>query len=294
MINSSEIASDPLTLVQGPPFLEKDRVATYHHPSGTSFLLRGGSDIAKLVSDPALADDWAEKQAQLMRWTRDNAMFNEADITPISVIFESYFGKRGPLTGRVLDVGGGWGLFRRWWLEGVDSCFVVHDPGAERFMTQPPATLQRLYGKGLAKPIWFVEGFGEELPYQDSSYDMVMIAAALDHCADPARVLKECHRVLRDDGHLLIIQGFDPDEGEMARTGLGLGSRLKRVLSDPRRLHRAIRQRIFHRGDPHIHHFSRSKLVALIAASGFSVPAETVLDTTNGVVAFESAKVVSP
>ena len=157
-------------------------------------------------------------------------------------------------------------------------------------MAAPPATLRRFYAQGLAKPAWFVEGFGEQLPYQDERYDLVMIAAALDHCADPPGVMRECRRVLKIGGRLMIIQGFDPAVGEAPRPGTDLASRLGRVLSDPRRLYRAVKQRIFHRGDPHIHHFTRESLTRLIADSGFVSTAETVLNVTQGVSVFEAIR----
>lgn len=48
---------------------------------------------------------------------------------------------------------------------------------------------------------------GEKMPLPDDSADSVLIISALDHCADPQRVLYECHRILRDDGVLLIQSG---------------------------------------------------------------------------------------
>lgn len=277
-------------LMDGPPFFSPDRVLDYRRPPGTPYLLRGDSDLGRLVSDPALTKDWSAKQAQLMRWTRDEDMFKEVEVAYTHSMYDRYFAVRGLLTGCVVDVGGGWGLFRNWWSAEGGGSFVVHDPGAERFLAAPPPALQNLFRTGLARPVWFVEGYGEHLPYRDGVYDQAMIASALDHCADPALVMRECYRVLKIGGKLMIIQGFDPEEGEAKRAGTDLGSRLKRVLSDPRRLHRAIKQRVFHRGDPHIHHFSHSGLVELIENSGFTGVTETVLDTTHGVSVFEAVK----
>ena len=279
-----------LELTQTSPFLKPDQAHTYRRPSGTPYLLRADSDLGKLVGDPDLAREWADKQAQLMRWTRDEAMFNEADVSFNHEMYERFFSRRGPMRGQVLDVGGGWGLFRHWWSGADGEFFVVHDPGAERFMTPPPPVLRRIYARGLERPVWFVEGYGEDLPYLDGRYDLVMIAAALDHCADPVSVMRECRRVLRPGGTLMIIQGFEPEEGQPRPEGADLASRLKRVLSDPRRLYRAIKQRIFHRGEPHIHHFTRESLMALIAESGFESNVETVLNVTHGVSVFESVR----
>ena len=277
-------------LTEQSPFLATDQAGAYRLPEGTRFLLRAESDLGRLVGDPALAREWAKKQHQLMRWTRDDAMFNEAEVSFNHAMYERFFAVRGPLTGQVLDVGGGWGLFRQWWSASDGECFVVHDPGSERFMAPPPPTVLRIFAAGLARPVWFVEGYGEQMPYQDGRYDLVMIAAALDHCADPARVMRECRRVLKSGGRLIIIQGFDPEHGEAPREGTDLYSRLKRVLSDPRRLYRAIKQRIFHRGEPHIHHFTRESLNRLISEGGFTESTETVLNVTHGVSVFEAIR----
>ena len=288
MINSQQTAHQDRS--EGPPFFLPEQVRSYRHPEGTPYFLRDDSNLGKLAGTPALAREWTNKQGQLMRWTRDEAMFKEVEVAYAHNMYEKYFATRGLLTGSVIDVGGGWGLFRNWWRTDTGTCFVVHDPGAERFMTNPPEVLQRLFRDGLARPVWFVEGYGEDLPYRDGVYDLAMIASALDHCADPPLVMQECSRVLKEGGRLLIIQGFEPEQGAARRIGTDLGSRLKRVLSNPQRLHRAIKQRIFHRGDPHIHHFTHSGLVDLIERSGFADVTETVLDAMHGVSVFEAVK----
>lgn len=270
------------------PFFRPDTASLFRQPPGTPYFLRADSDLGRLVGDPGLAGEWADKQAQLMRWTRDSAMFNEAEVMFINRMYEGYFGRRGVLRGNVLDIGGGWGLFRQWWRPEGDEVFVIHDPGTERFMAQPPPTLRRVYADGLARPVRFVEGFGEELPYSSGCFDLVLIASVLDHCADPVRVLGETRRVLRPGGTLMVIQGFDPEPGEARRPGTDLGSRLARVLSDPRRLYRAVKQRILHRGEPHIHHFTRDQLVSLVVGAGFPKCEETVLERTHGVSVFEA------
>ena len=87
--------------------------------------------------------------------------------------------------------------------------------------------MRRIYARGLERPVWFVEGYGEDLPYLDGRYDLVMIAAALDHCADPVSVMRECRRVLRPGGTLMIIQGFEPEEGQPRPEGAMQGRALE-------------------------------------------------------------------
>ena len=280
-----------MDLVNAAPYFGAGAEREFENPAGTRYLLkRGGASLGGLLGAGA-ASDWRGKQEAFLKWTRDPVMFNDADVSQNTALYRRFFEEtRGLLAGRVLDIGGGWGLFRKWWRAEGDACFTVHDPGAERFTVAPPETLRRHFGDGLAKPAWFVEGFGEELPYQDASYDVVMIASALDHCAAPARVLAGARRVLRDGGSLLVIQGFDPEEGQPKPPGRGFFERLARLLADPRRLHRAIRQRLFHRGEPHMHHFTRASLRSMVEAAGFAGYAETVISERFGVLGIEARK----
>lgn len=275
-----------------PPFFLPGAADDYARPPNTPYLLkRGGASLAGFVGDPASSAEWREKQAAFIRWTRDPVMFNEADVAQNFALYRRFFEETWPrLAGRVLDIGGGWGLFRKWWQAGADGCFVVHDPGVERFTAEPPEALRRFFGEGLARPCLFVEGFGEHLPYRDNAYDVVLIASALDHCADPPRVVAESHRVLRPGGTLLVIQGFEHEAGQPKPPGTSFPARLARVLSDPRRLHRAIRMRLFHRGEPHMHHFTKADLARIVDAAGFLDCQETVISERFGVTAIEARK----
>jgi ubiquinone/menaquinone biosynthesis C-methylase UbiE len=47
-------------------------------------------------------------------------------------------------------------------------------------------------------------GLGQYLPFRDSAFDVVTSDMVFEHVADPVRVLKECHRVLNDEGVLVV------------------------------------------------------------------------------------------
>lgn len=194
------------------------------------------------------------------------------------------------LPGAVLDIGGGWGQYRQWWQPGADGCYVVHDPGVEIFTSDSPATIQRFFGEGLAKPCLFVEGFGEHLPYRDGVYDIVLIKAALDHCADPAQVLAESLRVLRPGGLLLVIQIFEDGPRQEKPVRTSFAARLWRVISDPQRLRRAIRARLFHRDEPHMHHFTKGELRRMVEVAGFRDCTETEVSELLSLFAIEARK----
>ena len=54
------------------------------------------------------------------------------------------------------------------------------------------------------KQKFVINGIGEKLPFDDVIFDVVICFNTLDHTKQPASVIKECHRVLRDNGYLLL------------------------------------------------------------------------------------------
>ena len=46
----------------------------------------------------------------------------------------------------------------------------------------------------------FLQGRGEELPFDDKSFDVIILANVLDHVESPEKVLSEIKRVLKDKG----------------------------------------------------------------------------------------------
>jgi len=50
-----------------------------------------------------------------------------------------------------------------------------------------------------------VLGSGDQLPFRDNYFDLIVMLETLEHILDYVRCLKECHRVLRKNG-LLFIQ----------------------------------------------------------------------------------------
>jgi len=54
------------------------------------------------------------------------------------------------------------------------------------------------------KQKFVINAIGEKLPFDDGIFDVVICFNALDHTKEPASVIKECHRVLRDNGYLIL------------------------------------------------------------------------------------------
>jgi ubiquinone/menaquinone biosynthesis C-methylase UbiE len=57
----------------------------------------------------------------------------------------------------------------------------------------------------VSNDIELVHGCGENLPFKDSSFDIVIISATIEHVKDPQLVIKETYRVLSKNGLVIII-----------------------------------------------------------------------------------------
>jgi ubiquinone/menaquinone biosynthesis C-methylase UbiE len=108
--------------------------------------------------------------------------------------------------GRVLEVGAGTGLNIPHYGEGL----------RELVLTEPePAMSQRLQrrAKRAQVPARVLTAFAEHLPFDDASFDNVVVTLALCTVADPAAALQEARRVLVDGGRLLFIEHVRADKG---------------------------------------------------------------------------------
>ncbi len=173
-------------------------------------MVRFKSDSSTEILGAENVDQWKEKQDLLMSWAEDRNVLVKETVEPVVKALDGFFQSRGNMRGDVLDIGGGWGLYREWWEPG--NFYIVHDPGVERLMTggPPPAEIES-HPKARHLPAVFIEGFGEDLPYRDEVFDTCLIAAALDHCVDPQKIFSEVARCLKPKGTLLLIQDYhDP------------------------------------------------------------------------------------
>jgi SAM-dependent methyltransferase len=67
----------------------------------------------------------------------------------------------------------------------------------------------------------------EEMPVEDCSYDLVLCTQVLEHCANPQRIVDECHRVLKPQGTLIVtvpsvypMHGYPADNWRFMPDGL--------------------------------------------------------------------------
>ncbi len=68
-----------------------------------------------------------------------------------------------------------------------------------------------------------VKGVGEELPFPDGFFNMVLIATTLPFFTNARKVIEEAHRVLRDDGGLIIA--FIPKNSHYGRKYTEMGKK---------------------------------------------------------------------
>lgn len=83
-------------------------------------------------------------------------------------------------------------------------------------LMQPQGFTAKYLGLDLDMPV--TEGYaaarpdlvwdGKKIPLEADSVDSVMLTEVLEHCFQPAEVLRETHRVLRKNGHLFLTVPF--------------------------------------------------------------------------------------
>jgi len=267
--------------------LFKEDKKVHYDFSQSPALVRLRDNKAGRIFDKDHAAKWEKAQNRFLRWTKDWKVFSGKHVRDGKLIYDGYFKKRGCLVGSVLDIGGGWGLFKEWWEKKGADIFIVHDPGIERFLCGPHALHREYYKKAFSLPMTFVEGFGEDLPYKDGVFDLCLISAALDHCVWPDKVMQAAYWCIRPGGIILIIQRCLPVKpaGNLASAL----SRLKAYLLKPERLPHAFFIKLFYR-NCHLHHFSAQNMTALLEQAGFSRVGTEIISQAENIYAFEAEK----
>jgi ubiquinone/menaquinone biosynthesis C-methylase UbiE len=102
--------------------------------------------------------------------------------------------------GRVLELGAGTGLnLELYPREGIE-CLTLTEPDAH-MIKQLRARVEEI---GCAADV--IEVGAENLPFDDNSYDTVVVTLVLCTVPDQAAALREISRVLRPDGQLLFLE----------------------------------------------------------------------------------------
>src|SRR4051812_36913389 len=116
----------------------------------------------------------------------------------------------GPVSGRVLEIGGGTGANLPFYGKGVEELVI----------TEPEEPMARRLERKLsdyALPTRVVRAPAEALPFDDASFDFVVSTLVLCTVDDPRRALREAHRLLRPGGQLVFIEHVRSDDPRLAR-----------------------------------------------------------------------------
>jgi demethylmenaquinone methyltransferase/2-methoxy-6-polyprenyl-1,4-benzoquinol methylase len=103
---------------------------------------------------------------------------------------------------QILDVGVGTGLVAR------QAAEIVADPAC---VTGLDPSVGMLHNAHVPAGIRLVEGYAENIPYPDASFDFVSMGYALRHIADLSVAFCEFFRVLRPGGRLCILEVTRPE-----------------------------------------------------------------------------------
>lgn len=111
--------------------------------------------------------------------------------------------------GRTLEVGAGTGVNLPHYTSAVTE-LILTEPGAHMV----PRLRRAVAGVPKAAGRWeIVRAGGEELPFEDGSFDTVVCTFVLCTVPDPGRALDEIARVLRPGGRYLFMEHVRADEG---------------------------------------------------------------------------------
>jgi ubiquinone/menaquinone biosynthesis C-methylase UbiE len=112
--------------------------------------------------------------------------------------------------GRVIEIGAGTGANLAFYSDAV-SDLVVCEPAE-------PMT-RRLERKlvSFGRPVRVVRAPAENLPVEDTSFDVAVSTLVLCTVRNPQRALAELHRVLKPGGRLLFIEHIRAEEPGLAR-----------------------------------------------------------------------------
>jgi ubiquinone/menaquinone biosynthesis C-methylase UbiE/uncharacterized protein YbaR (Trm112 family) len=203
---------------------------------------------------------WLEGQDHYVKhhdkWLyQEDSFFTDAD-RETEAVYEKF-----PLTGTVLDIGGGFGIAAL--QAGVDSDrFISVDPMVCRWSDLPDdCSFKKHYGS-LANYVR-IPSFAENLPIKNQVIDTVHLRSCLDHLMNPHRSLLEARRVLKPDGQIIIGLAL---EGAYKLDSSAFKNKVKGALKKS-----FIGEIYEHFFDKHIFHPTPESLKNLIEGAGLII-----------------------
>ncbi len=101
---------------------------------------------------------------------------------------------------RILDVGCGTGRFA-FRLSDTNKRMKIHGIDLSKDM------IEKAKAKLKQDEIHFTHGDVEKLPYESNTFDIITCGSSFHHYPDQRKALFEMRRVLKNDGHVMIIDG---------------------------------------------------------------------------------------
>jgi ubiquinone/menaquinone biosynthesis C-methylase UbiE len=114
---------------------------------------------------------------------------------------------RVPSPGRVLDVGCGTGYLLRRLAERCPGAVELAGIDAAPAMIEVAEAAAARMADGGGR-LGFRVGVAERLPWEPESFDLVVTSTSFDHWVDQQVGLRECFRVLRPGGTLVLVDQF--------------------------------------------------------------------------------------
>jgi ubiquinone/menaquinone biosynthesis C-methylase UbiE len=107
-----------------------------------------------------------------------------------------------PTPHRVLDLGCGTGYLLR--------TLAGHYPDAEKLVgiDAAPEMVKTANTVNQDDRVTFADGVAEQIGYPDETFDLIVSTTSFDHWSDQQAGLRECARVLRRGGQLVLVDQF--------------------------------------------------------------------------------------
>ncbi len=165
------------------------------------------------------------------------------------------------LSGRVLDVGGGFGMAGVQARVDPDNYISIDPIVCLWRQLDASSAFARHYQT--AASFVRIPGVAEKLPFVNRSFDTVHMRSCIDHFADPQTALLEARRVLKGSGKLVIGTSL---EHAIKLTGNAFRDGVKKLVKCS--LIGDIYERLF---DHHMFHPTEKSMKGLLLKSGFRI-----------------------
>lgn len=169
----------------------------------------------------------------------------------------------------VLDLGAGDGLFSQFI---IDNDSEIHCVDLSRHSLNKAAKFLNYPNLKKNKKKYFTQADISDLPFQDRSFDYVMLIEIIEHLENPIEALKEVFRVLKPNGSLFLTTPNDHGKGFLYGKFKNITSRFGFRLKEFRNIYKEseeIEQK--YKIKSHIKQFTIDELKEIVFKSGFQL-----------------------